>query len=174
MTAQNLNSLESPAFRRLAGRVLGWLGMGRRATPRWRSALFLGATFVALCAQAQTDDGYVTSTVKADVVSFQCQQSFTGHGIGVCSGRIDVSLRDVRRPLKAADFRCEVLIRSWWVEDRAWRSEIKTLNLAGSAERLGMRFANATLEFETDLTSVVREPRHAEIARSRCEAEWKG
>lgn len=143
------------------------------------SALRLGsAAFAAIAvmstAQAQAELAPILQpTLNAEVLSFQCKKSFTGKGLGTCAGRIDVIVQNIDRPLRTAEFKCDVVVKYWWKDGQERRWEMKSLNLSTPAERLGISFASASLLFETDITSVVREPQEAHIAKTRCDVTWR-
>lgn len=143
-----------------------------RATRRCCSILFIALASTS-SAHAYANQDELPSKVSSDLLVFQCKKSFTGHGVGLCNGRVDVALRGLAAPLTAAEFRCEVTIRYWWQEGREQRVELKPLVLNAPADRLGYRFADAAITFETDLTSVVREPQGADVSRIQCEAAYR-
>jgi len=137
-------------------------------------AVVLATIAVISNAQAQTEFAPVSPpTLNADVLSFQCKKSFTGKGLGTCAGRIDVIVQNIDRPLRTAEFKCDVVVKYWWKDGQESRWEMKSLNLSTPAERIGVSFASASLLFETDITSVVREPQEAHIAKARCDVTWR-
>lgn len=135
----------------------------------------LGLAMPALPAHGALPMSPRTAPATGHMTLFQCAPSFSGpkDGIGVCSGRLDVSFRGAPAALKAAEFSCEVLLRYWWRDGKEKRWEWKSVQVTAPAAQLGNRFADAAVEFRTDLTSIINEPRGADVKQVQCDITYQ-
>lgn len=108
----------------------------------------------------------------SDLVQYTCKRSFTGKGIGECSGRIDVHLSKVPYPMKSTTFDCDIVLRYWWKNGARWEQDLRTQKKSVQVAPGGATFASAVLEVSEDFTSVSKEPQQSEVARISCSASW--
>lgn len=108
----------------------------------------------------------------SDLVQYTCKRSFTGKGIGECTGRIDVHLSKVPYPMKSTTFDCDIVLRYWWKNGARWEQDLRTQKKSVQVAPGGATFASAVLEVSEDFTSVSKEPQQSEVARISCSASW--
>ncbi len=127
--------------------------------------LVLGLLVVAPAARAQAPH----ATLSAEVLTFHCKPSVTRLGQGLCKGSVSVRLDTGGDVLRTAHLNCRVPVH--FLQGAEGEPGVRTLELEADVPGQGA-FAEQVLEFETDLTSIVKETRNARVGAVSCRARW--
>lgn len=109
------------------------------------------------------------ASLSADVLTFHCKPSVTRLGQGVCKGSLFIRLDTGGPTFRAAHLACRVPLH--FHQGKEGEPGLKTLELEADVQGQGT-FAEHVLEFEADLTSIVRETRNARVGAVSCRAHW--